>query len=620
MKSCAKLFAASWICFLLNLSSFHCRMTPRIIRPFQASTLPSLKVNAGNYAVFLQDESTGLLYVGGIDNVYQLNYRARTSESIPFDAEPEAKSACKTRDTCKNYIQVLQSFNGSIIVCGTNAEKPQCWRLDGKHKERIQNCGKGIATYYPNQTSISLVVEKDLYAAAPFNGRNINLQLRRVHGGREMTWSDADWMRDPKFIRMSHINRKDDPDNEKIYLFFMERKPETHPDEDPWVAGVAQVCKVDEGGPKVILNSRWTTFLKAKLRCSIPSEAMYFNRLQDVFVLHSENWKESRVYGLFTSTWNSTAVCVYSMEEIDRVFRESALKHYTGSFPDHKPGMCVQNSRETNRNILNAMKDHHEVEKWIEPVENQGLLFFVPHKHYQKIVVDRVRGTDANPQNVLFLSTDKGTVHKVLEENNTAFNMLEIHPFNTSTPIQIMSLDSTNKVLYVGSAHEVVQIPLSGCEWYGDTELDCHFSKDPYCTWKDKCMSSLSGGTEESHFSFQIESKPDETIVPHFSRYYISCPMRSQHASYYLNLCHIDDNKKIRRLECSHMKHECVHFIDKMMPENYGTYKCIAEENGFVQTLKQQKLVDNGGRAFFPSTYISMLLSALIATATYHLH
>uniref|UniRef100_H2ZWL5 Sema domain-containing protein n=1 Tax=Latimeria chalumnae TaxID=7897 RepID=H2ZWL5_LATCH len=543
---------------------------------------------------------------------------------------------------CKNYIQVLQSFNGSIIVCGTNAEKPQCWRLAVNCStvtlQSSKNCGKGIATYYPNQTSISLVVEKDLYAAAPFNGRNINLQLRRVHGGREMTWSDADWMRDPKFIRMSHINRKDDPDNEKIYLFFMERKPETHPDEDPWVAGVAQVCKVDEGGPKVILNSRWTTFLKAKLRCSIPSEAMYFNRLQDVFVLHSENWKESRVYGLFTSTWNSTAVCVYSMEEIDRVFRESALKHYTGSFPDHKPGMCVQNSRETNRNILNAMKDHHEVEKWIEPVENQGLLFFVPHKHYQKIVVDRVRGTDANPQNVLFLSTDKGTVHKVLEENNTAFNMLEIHPFNTSTPIQIMSLDSTNKVLYVGSAHEVVQIPLSGCEWYGDTELDCHFSKDPYCTWKDKCMSvsnsSLSGGTLQwslSHLlgtqclkfpksiSTYIESKPDETIVPHFSRYYISCPMRSQHASYYLNLCHIDDNKKIRRLECSHMKHECVHFIDKMMPENYGTYKCIAEENGFVQTLKQQKLVDNGGRAFFPSTYISMLLSALIATATYHL-
>uniref|UniRef100_H2ZWL6 Sema domain-containing protein n=1 Tax=Latimeria chalumnae TaxID=7897 RepID=H2ZWL6_LATCH len=520
---------------------------------------------------------------------------------------------------CKNYIQVLQSFNGSIIVCGTNAEKPQCWRLAVNCStvtlQSSKNCGKGIATYYPNQTSISLVVEKDLYAAAPFNGRNINLQLRRVHGGREMTWSDADWMRDPKFIRMSHINRKDDPDNEKIYLFFMERKPETHPDEDPWVAGVAQVCKVDEGGPKVILNSRWTTFLKAKLRCSIPSEAMYFNRLQDVFVLHSENWKESRVYGLFTSTWNSTAVCVYSMEEIDRVFRESALKHYTGSFPDHKPGMCVQNSRETNRNILNAMKDHHEVEKWIEPVENQGLLFFVPHKHYQKIVVDRVRGTDANPQNVLFLSTDKGTVHKVLEENNTAFNMLEIHPFNTSTPIQIMSLDSTNKVLYVGSAHEVVQIPLSGCEWYGDTELDCHFSKDPYCTWK----AHMQPLTFVVSVSFQIESKPDETIVPHFSRYYISCPMRSQHASYYLNLCHIDDNKKIRRLECSHMKHECVHFIDKMMPENYGTYKCIAEENGFVQTLKQQKLVDNGGRAFFPSTYISMLLSALIATATYHL-
>lgn len=49
---------------------------------------------------------------------------------------------------------------------------------------------------------------------------------------------------DPTFISASWVQRKDDPDNEKIYVFFREKNADTNPEADPWVSRVARVCKV----------------------------------------------------------------------------------------------------------------------------------------------------------------------------------------------------------------------------------------------------------------------------------------------------------------------------------------------------------------------------------------
>lgn len=47
----------------------------------------------------------------------------------------------------------------------------------------------------------------------------------------------------------------------------------------------------------------WTSFLKARLVCGFPEESLYFNRLQDIYVMHAEDWHDTRVYALFTSSW-----------------------------------------------------------------------------------------------------------------------------------------------------------------------------------------------------------------------------------------------------------------------------------------------------------------------------
>lgn len=50
----------------------------------------------------------------------------------------------------------------------------------------------------------------------------------------------------------------------------------------------------------------WTSFLKARLVCGFPEESLYFNHLQDIYVTPADDWQDTRVYALFSSSWLDT--------------------------------------------------------------------------------------------------------------------------------------------------------------------------------------------------------------------------------------------------------------------------------------------------------------------------
>ncbi|KAG7245369.1 hypothetical protein INR49_010819 [Caranx melampygus] len=143
---------------------------------------------------------------------------------------------------------------------------------------------------------------------------------------------------EPTFISASWVKRKEDPENDKIYIFFREKNSDPSPEADPWISRVAQVCKVDEGGSKRFLQNMWTSFLKSRLVCGFPEESLYFNHLQDIYVMHADDWRETRVYALFTSGWNSTAVCIYTIGMIEGIFENSTFKGYDKDIPTPRPG------------------------------------------------------------------------------------------------------------------------------------------------------------------------------------------------------------------------------------------------------------------------------------------
>lgn len=67
---------------------------------------------------------------------------------------------------------------------------------------------------------------------------------------------------------------------------------------------VARVCKNDNGGSPRVLERYWTSFLKARLNCSVPGDSFfYFDVLQSLTNVLQIN-RRPAVLGVFTTQAN----------------------------------------------------------------------------------------------------------------------------------------------------------------------------------------------------------------------------------------------------------------------------------------------------------------------------
>uniref|UniRef100_A0A5F9CZ55 Sema domain-containing protein n=1 Tax=Oryctolagus cuniculus TaxID=9986 RepID=A0A5F9CZ55_RABIT len=311
----------------------------------------------------------------------------------------------------------------------------------------------------------------------------------------ELYTSDTSY---PQFIKATVVHQ-DQAYDDKIYYFFREDNPDKNPEAPLNVSRVAQLCRGDQGGESSLSVSKWNTFLKAMLVCSDAATNKNFNRLQDVFLLPdpSGQWRDTRVYGVFSNPWNYSAVCVYSLGDIDRVFRTSSLKGYHGNLPSPRPGKCLPNQQPIPTETFQVADSHPEVAQRVEPIGPLKTPLFHSKYHYQKVVVHRMQASHGETFHVLYLTTDKGTIHKVVESGEGAhslvFNIMEIQPFRRAAAIQTLSLDPDRRKLYVTSQWEVSQVPLDLCEAYGGGCHGCLMSRDPYCGWdQGRCVSIYS--------------------------------------------------------------------------------------------------------------------------------
>ncbi|MEQ2267131.1 hypothetical protein XENORESO_002128 [Xenotaenia resolanae] len=562
-----------------------------------------------NHSVFSYQEEEQELYVGAANFVLQLdtdNYHVIEKFPITTTGQQQCSDG-----PCKNVITVIEKFQDDLFVCGTNGHTPKCWKLFPSVKN--QTCevvssyeGAGISPLVHTHNCLTLAVDGDLYAAAPLGIDGDSLQFRRKAGKRTNVWMYNRWLSEPTFISASWVKRVDDPENEKIYIFFREKNSDHSPDADPWISKVARVCKTDEGGSKRFFQNMWTSFLKARLVCGFPDESLYFNRLQDVYVMHAHDWHNTRVYALFTSSWNSTAVCIYSIEMIEEIFENSTFRGYTNDIPTPRPGKCVPDSKSLPRATVNIVKNHPEMADWVHSLHYKAP-FYISNHNYTKILVDRIQAADQQVYNVLLLVTDTGKIHKVLEAGSEPFIISETQLSSIST-IQAVKLDTKKKRLVVGFSEKISTVDLQRCEEYNNSCADCVLARDPYCAWTTSgCTPSNLGGIQnikDGHTSVcstaaddlkvvykykrQIDSlKSSRTVhsVPEGVPFYLSCPIDSYHAEYTWE-------HEGRHSPCLQMLSNCLHLIPSMGKENYGTYDCVSREKDYTKTLKQYLLME----------------------------
>ncbi|XP_036400170.1 semaphorin-7A-like [Megalops cyprinoides] len=571
-------------------------------------------------------EGSDDLYVGATNMVYRINLEdSRIVEN--FTLEVTGGQNC-LESLCENIITVIVEFQDSLFVCGTNAQMPLCWKLypqvGNQSGSVIKNRdGTGISPTVYTQNSISLSVDGDLYAATPLDSAGSSLQFRRKGGRRTSVWMYEKWVTDPTFISASWVRRVDDPDQEKIYVFFRERNSDSSAEADPWISRIGRVCKVDEGGSKRYFQNMWTSFLKARLMCGIPEESLYFNRLQGVYVQHANDWRRTRVYALFSSSWNSTAICTYTMGQIDKVFENSSFKGLYGEIPNPRPGMCVPDSRSLPQSTIKVIQSHPEMSDWIHSNHRHAPLY-ISTVNYTRIVVDRVLAADGRPHNVLFLATDQGMIHRVLEDGSTAFIISETHLSNQSACLQFMRLDSRKRKLLMGFADQIVQLDLQRCQDYNGSCADCVLARDPYCAWNGSaCTTAVPGsiqniadgttnvctqtGEDQSRHRALPSDPPAITYsVPLDVPFYLTCPVHSLHANY-------SWEHPAGSAPCPKTQSECLYLIPAVKEEDNGTYKCVSMERDYTRVLKSYQLrPSNTGSALRDS--VSGLAVAVVST------
>uniref|UniRef100_A0A8C6XMX2 Semaphorin 3E n=1 Tax=Naja naja TaxID=35670 RepID=A0A8C6XMX2_NAJNA len=494
--------------------------------------------------VMLVDEYQDRLFLGGKNLIYSLSLD-RVSENyreIHWPSSSQQVEECtikgRSMEECANHVCALHRYNRThLLACGTGAFDPLCAFVRAGHQSedhlfhleahRLEK-GRGRCPYAPSSSFMSTLYGSELFTGlySDYWGRDaaiFRLMGRLAHIRTEP--DDERLLKEPKFVSSHVIPDNEDREDNKVYFFFTEKALEAEAAAQALYARVGRVCVNDMGGQRMLVN-KWTTFLKARLACSVPGMNgidTHFDELEDIFLLQTRDNKNPVIFGLFNTTSNifhGYAVCVYHMASIRAAFngpyahKEGPEYHwsvYEGKVPYPRPGSCAS---KVNGGIHGSTKDypdeairfargHPLMYQTVRPVHKRPILVKTDGKYgLKQIAVDRVEAEDGQ-YDVLFIGTDNGIVLKVITIYNQDTESMEevileeLQVFKVPSPILFMEISSKRQQIYVGSESAVAQVKFHQCDMYGSACADCCLARDPYCAWDGiSCSRYYPTGTQ----------------------------------------------------------------------------------------------------------------------------
>ncbi|XP_047304657.1 semaphorin-3F isoform X4 [Homo sapiens] len=466
----ASLLTGAWPSFP---TQDHLPATPRVRLSFKelkatgTAHFFNFLLNTTDYRILLKDEDHDRMYVGSKDYVLSLDLHDINREPliIHWAASPQRIEECvlsgkDVNGECGNFVRLIQPWNRThLYVCGTGAYNPMCtyvnrgrraqatpWTqtqavrgrgsraTDGALRpmptaprqdyifylepERLES-GKGKCPYDPKLDTASALINEELYAGVYIDFMGTDAAIFRTLGKQTAMRTDqynSRWLNDPSFIHAELIPDSAERNDDKLYFFFRERSAEA-PQSPAVYARIGRICLNDDGGHCCLVN-KWSTFLKARLVCSVPGEdgiETHFDELQDVFVQQTQDVRNPVIYAVFTSSgsvFRGSAVCVYSMADIRMVFN-GPFAHkegpnyqwmpFSGKMPYPRPGTCpggtftpsMKSTKDYPDEVINFMRSHPLMYQAVYPLQRRPLVVRTgaPYR-LTTIAVDQVDAAD----------------------------------------------------------------------------------------------------------------------------------------------------------------------------------------------------------------------------------
>ncbi|XP_076623586.1 semaphorin-1A isoform X3 [Colletes latitarsis] len=474
----------------------------------------------------LLERATTSILIGARNAIYNISLHDLTEivdQRLQWSSTGAHRELCylkgRSEDECQNYVRVFgRQGPDQFLVCGTNAYKPQCRQFtikDGAYTSEGDMDGLGLCPYDPRHNSTAVFAEGQLYAAtvADFSGGEPLIHREKIRTER----SDLNQLNGPNFV--SSFTYED-----YVFFFYRETAVEYMNCGKAVYSRVGRVCQHDKGGPHAF-NDRWTSFLKARLNCSVPGEyPFYFNEIQSTSDITEGIYAGERarlVYGVFTTPVNSiggSAVCAFSMNSVLDVFQGAFKEQETINsnwlrvlperVPEPRPGACVNDSRTLPDVTVNFVKAHPLMDDAVQSFFLLPVITKVSFNTYSyrftKVAVDsQVKALDGKAYDILYIGTDDGRVLKAL--NTRAPDSMSNVGQVIVSDVQVLKYGQAIKDLLVvhlaGEASKLVvfadseirAIPLYHCDAPAAvTCASCVALQDPHCAWdatKNLCVA-----------------------------------------------------------------------------------------------------------------------------------
>ncbi|KAK6321626.1 hypothetical protein J4Q44_G00086020 [Coregonus suidteri] len=648
-------------------------------------------LNTSDYRILRMDEDHDRMYVGSKDYILSLDLHDINKEPLilhwPVSQQRKTECVLSGKDTngeCGNFIRLIEPWNRThLYVCGTGAYNPICTYVNRGRKPQAAmhlqmpqtggrasraaqpnavsetlglkeyiwhlepgkvESGKGKCSYDPKLNSVSALINGELYAGVYIDFMGTDSAIFRTGKQTAMRTDqyNSRWLNDPSFIHVQLIPDSAERNDDKLYFFFRETSAEMG--QSPVTqARIGRICLNDDGGHCCLVN-KWSTFLKARLICSVPGAdgiETHFDELRDIYIQPTQDTKNPVIYGVFSvsgSVFKGSAVCVYSMADIRQVFN-GPFAHkegpnyqwvaYTGKIPYPRPGTCpggtftpnMKSTKDYPDEVINFMRNHPNMYNAVYPIHKRPLVVRTNVEYeFTTITVDQVAAADGNYE-VLFLGTDRGTVQKVIvlpkDDLQTEELVLEeVEVFKVPTPITTMKISSKRQQLYVSSELGVTHLALHRCDVYGEACADCCLARDPYCAWDGKSCSRYSasqkrrsrrqdvkyGNPIRQCRGFNSNANKNTLEMVQYgvegSSTFLECQARSPHAAIKWHLQRDNsDRRKEMRSDGRVLKTEQGLLLRSLQPSDSGVYQCTATEKNFKHTLVKLQLVVLSSRA-----------------------
>lgn len=179
---------------------------------------------------------------------------------------------------------------------------------------------------------------------------------------------------------------------------------------------------------------------------------------------------------------NATAICVYTLKEIEDMFNENIHMCFNGTIKDRNLGYISGSILDGKCPVVGSIGNIHDFchaglkISGVAAITSNALFTFESES------VTSISTTLTGPHTVAFLGTTEGNIKKVLlsEPSANEYDRVEVDPDNIILPDTMVSPEQD--YLYVLSRKKITKMKIENCASH-TTCSSCLESKDPFCGW-----------------------------------------------------------------------------------------------------------------------------------------